>query len=901
MPASSATTPGTASGASSVSPFLSGVTPVELKGLLDTHDTETLPNGVRLSRSGHQDEENTARLGKDLKQGLTGYPPKVQQFEHDVNDMQGQLSMLPPSEHETYAGALATLDVAFRNSTDADTRQRAGQQLSLLGDALRERVTPAYSDPVQQALGVFNQPVGAGYLSQAGDQRNLNELPRLRDQFVAATTPASRQLYFTQAADLKNDLQHRVATAIDQHSKQEDGKWADANAEVDRILHEAEGVTGDPGKRYELIGRQLFSTNPGSGMDDFADRRLLAFTQRMQDDPALHDRLTTWADEAGKKLNGYGVDGQKDYLDILNNLPPAGADYVRDLADHYNAVLKDASHKDDSITPRARAEKLATQILEGTARFLLGLTPLAPLTAVFDAHSSLSENARLGIDLSSGLLGLVAGEGATAFAERLAAKGVGVAGEAAEAASEAASREHLPGSRPAPPNDRAAIPAAPSVPPRNAGTTGIQGGRPQSATAPQGFVVDPAVAEASQRINGTRPSLPDDYAVQPAPAALKPAPGQKGVLADNAGHYYITSGGKTYPTRFDKDNGTWRVWQDGNAYRPQYPVRLDDQGNWQVHNDVGLKGGAPKITPEKKRQVADMLDADASQSKVAKQLGISKGIVNRIAQEENVGSRSLDIPTKTRDRVMEMLRKGGKSNVTIASEIGISPRSVDRIAASMKDFETSTSRLATRREKAIGMLRQGKTPAEIARELQMPKSTVRDIATKLKTSPTAPLGTDSPQPGTSTGGETHPTGIGTDPSTPAAKRPGLDVPQAGRMDPAAGIDAPGRKTPVQQGGHLEPVSTDVRAEVIRQLNLEHAPEDVAKDQGLTTHQVEQISEQYQRDEAARIDLDLFVDPPGAQAGQGAQEPPLPEDLADIQLGGLDWDPDPLAALPGPQA
>ncbi|ANB71916.1 hypothetical protein AYM40_05660 [Paraburkholderia phytofirmans OLGA172] len=584
MPASSTTSSGAVSDVSSASPFLSGVTPVELQGLLDTHDTQTLPNGVRLSRSSYQDEQNMGRLGRDLKQGLTGYPPGVQQFEQKVNGMQAQLGTLPPGEHEAYAGALATLDVAFRDSTDAGTRQRAGQQLSLLDSALRERSTSAGNDPVQRALGVFNSPVGAGYLTQAGDQRNLNGLTQLRDQFVAASTPASRQRYFSQAADLKNDLQHRIATAIDQHTKQEDGKWAEANAEVDRLLHEAEGVTGDPGKRHELIGRQLFSTNPGSGRDDLADRRLLAFTQRMQDDPALHDRLVDWSVEAGRKLNGYGVDAPKGYLDILNNLPPAGPDYVRDLADQYNAVLKDASHKDDSITPRARGEKLADQILEGTARFLLGMTPLAPITAAFDAHSSLSENARLGIDLSSGLLGLVAGEGAAAFSERLAAEGVGVA--------EAASREHLPGPH-TPLDEKVPIPGASSVQPHNAGATGIQGEGPQGTAAPQGFVADPAVAEASQRINGTRSSLPDDYAVQPAPAALKPAPGQQGVLADNDGHYYITSGGKTYPARFDKDNGTWRVWQADNAYRPQYPVRLDAQGNWQMHDDVGLKGGNP--------------------------------------------------------------------------------------------------------------------------------------------------------------------------------------------------------------------------------------------------------------------------------------------------------------------
>jgi hypothetical protein len=295
--------------------------------------------------------------------------------------MQAQLGTLPPSEREAYAGALATLDVAFRDNTNADARRRAAQQLSLLGSTLLERSTTAGNDPVQQALGVFNAPVGAGFLTQAADRHELAALQLLRDRFVATSTPASRGLFFTRAADLKNDLQHKIATAIDQHTKQEDDKWIAANAEVDRIIHEADGVTGDPGKRYELIGRQLFSINPGSGRDDFADRRLLAFTQRMREDPALHDKLVTWSVEAGRKLNNQGVDGQKDYLDILNHLPAAVSDYVRDLADRYNAVLKDSSYKDYSITPRARGEKLANQIFEGTTRFLLGMTPFAPLTA----------------------------------------------------------------------------------------------------------------------------------------------------------------------------------------------------------------------------------------------------------------------------------------------------------------------------------------------------------------------------------------------------------------------------------------------------------------------------------------------------------------------------------------
>jgi hypothetical protein len=566
--------------ASSARPLLIGVTQAELKHLLDAYDTKTLSNWNRLSRNNDENEQNMARLGKDLGQSLTGYPSVVQQYEQRVNDMQAQLSMLPPTEHEAYAGALATLDVAVRNSKDAATLQRADEQLSKLGNALFDRAATAGNDPVERALSVFNRPVGAGYLTQLGDLQQLSALKRLGAGFVTAATPAARERYFTLAADVKNNLQRRIGAAIDRHTTQEAGKWAAANAEVDRIVHEADMFTNAPGKRYELIGRQLFSINPGSGRDDFADRRLLAFTQRMHDDPALHDKLTAWADEAGKKLNSYGVDAQKDYLDILNNLPPAGPDYVRDLADQYNAVLHDTSYKDYSITPRARAEKLADQILEGTTRFLLGMTPLAPLTAVFDAHSSLSENARLGIDLSSGLLGLVASEGAAAFAERLAAKGVGVA--------EAAAEGHLPEHPTTTGNTRG---IGPSTPPVQSGQAAVQSARPAANAAAQGLSVDAAVSEASQRITGTKTSLPDSYAVQPAPDSLKAAQGWKHVLIDNKGQHYITRDGKTYPARFDVDNYTWRVYQPNNAYRPQYPVRLNTRGDWEVHNNVGLKGG----------------------------------------------------------------------------------------------------------------------------------------------------------------------------------------------------------------------------------------------------------------------------------------------------------------------
>jgi hypothetical protein len=559
-------------------PLLISATQTELKQLLATYDTKTLPNMTHLSRSNDADEQNQAKLATDLTLNLKGYPPEVQDFEQSVNALQARIGTLPRAEYQAYAGALATVDVAFRDSQDPAGRQRVGEQLSRLSDALLERATIAQNDPVERALSVFNRPVGAGYLTDLADRQQLSALPRLRQGFITAATPAARERYFTLAAGLKNDLQHKVGAAIDRHTTQQAGKWAAANGEVNRIIREADHITNDPGKRYELIGRQLYSTNPGSGRDEFADRRLLAFTQRMRDDPSLHDKLVGWSVEAGRKLNAAGVDAPKRYLDILNNLPPAGPDYVRDLADRYNAVLHDSSYKDYAITPRARGEKLAEQVFEGATRFLLGLTPFAPLTAAFDAHSSLPANTRLGIDLASSLLGLVAGGGEAAFGERLAAK-------EAEAVIKGVSEGHLP--------ERPITPGGTRVPvsPGHAGQPGVQSARPVTHAAAQGLSVDPAVAEASQRISGTKASLPDSYAVKPEPDSLKAAMGWKNVLIDEAGQHYINSGGKTYPARFDLDNNTWRVYQPDNAYRPQYPVRLNAQGDWKVHNNVGLKGG----------------------------------------------------------------------------------------------------------------------------------------------------------------------------------------------------------------------------------------------------------------------------------------------------------------------
>jgi hypothetical protein len=86
--------------------------------------------------------------------------------------------------------------------------------------------------------------------------------------------------------------------------------------------------------------------------------------------------------------------------------------------------------------------------------------------------------------------------------------------------------------------------------------------------------------------------VPTQYAGKPK-GNLGADPNSPGVLRDEKGQSYIQAGEQNWPVRYDKDNGSWRVYQPGDPAKLQYPVELDEQGNWQVHHDVGLKGGSP--------------------------------------------------------------------------------------------------------------------------------------------------------------------------------------------------------------------------------------------------------------------------------------------------------------------
>jgi len=61
-------------------------------------------------------------------------------------------------------------------------------------------------------------------------------------------------------------------------------------------------------------------------------------------------------------------------------------------------------------------------------------------------------------------------------------------------------------------------------------------------------------------------------------------------------NFYIKKDDKFYPVKYDFDNNTWRLIPPENSGKSGYqaPVRRNENGEWELHTDVGLKGGGLK-------------------------------------------------------------------------------------------------------------------------------------------------------------------------------------------------------------------------------------------------------------------------------------------------------------------
>ncbi|ASV98648.1 DNA-binding protein [Paraburkholderia aromaticivorans] len=694
----------------------------------------------------HRSSETNSRIAQEIEAGIqqemTGYPPQVIRFQERQTHLQGMLSELPDSERQFYGGVLATVGAAYQLETDGDKRYVLDQKLAGLEHTVREEVNRARNDPVDRVLGQFNPPMGEAYLNKE-DRERSGSLDKLREQFLGAADAGERESIFAEASDLKSKLQGRISVEVGKRQRVEHAQWKEANGEVDRILREAEAQT-DPARRYELIGRQLFQINPGE--DALKDKVVLAFTERMHDSPPLRDKLDTWHDHVSGPLNAQSVGAAKKYTDILSNLPPVSADYVRDLSDRYNAVLQDVTYKDDSITPAARAEKTAGQVLEGVERVLLGLTPLAPLADL--QPSTLPDNVRMGLDYGSALLGMLGGEGWGIARE------IGLAGKAVSAAARDAEAANLAGEGGATAGKGLVQSAGKGV------LEGLQAEQTLSrdARAAEQALLEKTLAEAGPAVDPT--SLLAHQSVADGPHGslvnyadpdvslkdLRAGP-TRGILVDAKGDRYIELGGKAYHARFDRDTDSWRVFNKGADLKPQYPVRLNETTQkWELDREVGLRGGAAgkKISDEVRQEVIRLLnEEDLSCGGIAKKLGISEGSVRRIAKQEKITSlaaasfKYVPISDGTRRDIVKLL-KDGVSRGQIAAQFGVSQTTVGRIAKEA-GIASSAGAMSGRtvitpeiREKVIQMLKKDMSRREIARQLDISAGSVFKIAEKHK-------------------------------------------------------------------------------------------------------------------------------------------------------------------------
>ncbi|MDE1181296.1 hypothetical protein [Paraburkholderia sp.] len=518
-------------------------------------DLDSLYAKVYEVRAGSLAAANIRKLERNVAQSLTGYPQHVVAREQRLAAMAASLQNSPPSVREYFAGAGAILRAVGRETTDPRVLDALAGQMNALERAVLDEHNRVLADPPDEVLGVFNSPANTGSTGEQDGSTGVS-LGDLRQSFlVRGKTPAQREQVFKQASTLNASLQQQTGATLDAQYQREAVKWNEANTRVDQILATA-GAQKEPGLRYETIGRQLFTNTPGED----SDRAVLAFTDRLRNDPGVHDTLTKWYGDAAGKLNKAGVDAGKRYEQIVGHLPAAGPDYVRDLSDQYNTVLKDNTTKDISITPKAKAERLAGQIVEGVARFMMDMFPLtAPFVDRLMPRSMLPANARLGIDVGTALLAAaLPGGDIEALAREIpqALKGIGaVAADATRTAGFAVHGE--------------------------AATAGV--------AKAAGFEIDRG-SQLLHEQTGTPLAIPSSYAVH-RPPDLSQVAGQRNLYRDPAGAQYIHDGSNWFAARYDADNGTLRIWQPDNAYKPQYPVRPTADGGFEIHNNVGLKGG----------------------------------------------------------------------------------------------------------------------------------------------------------------------------------------------------------------------------------------------------------------------------------------------------------------------
>ena len=772
------------------------------------------------SRNHGADLKSTMVLRQTARLAMTGLPRAEVQLNEDEQELASALAQMDPAtrkQFEQRASALRTVPESGYEAASSSLHQDVDREM--------RRVE---ADPLSRMKAVFNAPVGIGLLGEDGN-RQMAALGREATQMnMPGASPTQREQAFARAVGFKSRMQDQILQkSQDIHAVQKK-LWDASSARVKQVLDDAEHyrISDDPqdnskdtlhlrthsddpqwdsgtrlpayGKTfpYQSVMEKLLSPDGYS-----QEERGRSSARTLSPEDRTRDLLTfqQGMSEPGSQIRQRVTKLEQQALSTMAS-PGAGLDAgtpartLSGMADHppiydqnYVQNLADGFQgalEDTDLQTR----KMLRQPIAGTADkvlYAIGrfVADLSPIPGMDWFATKL-------LDASFPHQGGLTGQqvrnidlGAM-FTGLLLGKGEPEGSESALKPLPGGAGEGAPKLKPAPTAD-----PSPMFQPPLSGAT-----------------ASPAFTAGGMPESYAFANVPTSYGPSATPGVyVDPANGQKFILADN----------QAFPVKYDKDNTSYRIYDPANPTRPTYPVRHDSgSGKWEIHRDVGLPGGAPPISTEMKLKAIDLL-------------------------------------------------RDGWMQKDVAALLGISPNSVSRIDNTFINPDPSTMALCSEpiRQDVIARLDAGDPREQIARDKHIQPETVDFIdqnyrldrqapqhvtGARQPTAPAVPRGPASPQPGTSTGGQTY----------PSAKRPRVEA------QPPSGREA-------------------TRSEILRQAANQIAPEQIAKNLGLTPAAVNEMIERYVMDETRKLHEEFLAEQarqPVAAAGTPTVPPAIRQDV-----------------------
>lgn len=677
--------------------ILHDATADELERLNETYDRDDI--------SSWRNQDNAASARELNSINMTGRPDYAKAFQSQLPGLQSRIADMPDDAlRQQNLAQLSVFSMAFENAADPGQRAAIVKQFELFRQAVSEEHDDIQADPVKHAESIFTAPFGSGYLDADGT-RGVARLNDLRDNFESATTSGERETAMSQAAALKGVLQSQIADRIYDEVDAARVARQKTFGEVIQRLHDASGMTvygnGDDAPRR----LQYF----GSLLND--EQHALAFTELMKMRPEGFSKLKEWEDRT-RRLDADAERAEQSHLfhrfelppfssfsDVLKNPPLPNDDYGKNLLGEYQWAQRRLVAAERRISVQGvtdmnplRREYLTAysppppewqqQLDEAFCRLTVGAMPVASLfTNSICPHSHLDDTSRTFIDIGAGVLG-------TALGYKM--PDVDIAGPAIKGGlSKAGALLDLLRK---PKAIEVAAPGAAEV-----------ARAASSAKAPPLSELD----SASAHINGEQP-LPASYQYE-APITQSTPGSAPGVMVDQRGQNFITMDGQAFAVKYDKDNGTWRVYDRNNPWRPSFPVRVNEEGIWGPHSETGLAGGVPPISAEKRQAVLDDLIQHPSdtQAIIAYRNDVSESTVGNILRAHAVEQRGLDrrwqahvnqLTPDVRSKITESLQAHPSRYAEIAQRFDTTPGVVKWLAKGAPEdlsFKTTAEAIKT--------------------------------------------------------------------------------------------------------------------------------------------------------------------------------------------------------------